>query len=209
MKIFWWELTCLNTWSSIQFQDWLTLLDMLDTRKVEQRLFFFRQRTLQVALHIITMKALGFHQNNGISLSKTFPINVTQHFGSYLACVKCYFEWPPSTHAQVERHVLYNEHRPRRPPLDLSSLLLRRGIVCFGMPFIPTTSSPYPSSYPYLILSYLPKPTSFTIPFVSPASTLLSMFFSYGFESTKFILVGSVRFIGGLVDIEDRLIVEI
>lgn len=35
---------------------------------------------------------------------------------------------------QVERSVSYNEHRPRRPPPDLPSLLLHGRIVYIGMP---------------------------------------------------------------------------
>ncbi|KAJ9701439.1 hypothetical protein PVL29_006683 [Vitis rotundifolia] len=38
------------------------------------------------------------------------------------------------------RPVLYNEHRPRRPPLDLPSLLLRGRIVCIGMPLVPAVT---------------------------------------------------------------------
>ncbi|KAK6159873.1 hypothetical protein DH2020_003254 [Rehmannia glutinosa] len=39
-----------------------------------------------------------------------------------------------ATPAQVERSVSYNEHRPRRPPPDLPSLLLHGRIVYIGMP---------------------------------------------------------------------------
>lgn len=35
---------------------------------------------------------------------------------------------------QVERSVSYNEHRPRRPPPDLPSILLNGRIVYIGMP---------------------------------------------------------------------------
>jgi hypothetical protein len=35
---------------------------------------------------------------------------------------------------QVERSTSYNEHRPRRPPPDLPSLLLNSRIVYIGMP---------------------------------------------------------------------------
>ena len=49
---------------------------------------------------------------------------------SYPTCVKHYFAWPPLAHhadmttsTQVERSVLYNEHRPRRPPLDLPNAI--------------------------------------------------------------------------------------
>lgn len=35
---------------------------------------------------------------------------------------------------QVERAVTYNEHRPRKPPPDLPSLLLHGRIVYIGMP---------------------------------------------------------------------------
>ncbi|RZR77656.1 hypothetical protein BHM03_00002780 [Ensete ventricosum] len=34
----------------------------------------------------------------------------------------------------VERSVSYNEHRPRKPPPDLPSLLLHGRIVYIGMP---------------------------------------------------------------------------
>ncbi|XP_043697311.1 ATP-dependent Clp protease proteolytic subunit-related protein 3, chloroplastic-like [Telopea speciosissima] len=39
-----------------------------------------------------------------------------------------------ATPAQVERSVSYNEHRPRKPPPDLPSLLLNGRIVYIGMP---------------------------------------------------------------------------
>uniref|UniRef100_A0A2P2JQG0 ATP-dependent Clp protease proteolytic subunit n=1 Tax=Rhizophora mucronata TaxID=61149 RepID=A0A2P2JQG0_RHIMU len=39
-----------------------------------------------------------------------------------------------ATPAQVERSVSYNEHRPRKPPPDLPSLLLHGRIVYIGMP---------------------------------------------------------------------------
>nr|XP_043628020.1 ATP-dependent Clp protease proteolytic subunit-related protein 3, chloroplastic isoform X2 [Erigeron canadensis] len=39
-----------------------------------------------------------------------------------------------ATPASVERSVSYNEHRPRRPPPDLPSLLLHGRIVYLGMP---------------------------------------------------------------------------
>ena len=35
---------------------------------------------------------------------------------------------------KVERSVSYNEHRPRRPPPDLPSLLLHGRIIYIGMP---------------------------------------------------------------------------
>ncbi|PKA62249.1 ATP-dependent Clp protease proteolytic subunit-related protein 3, chloroplastic [Apostasia shenzhenica] len=38
--------------------------------------------------------------------------------------------------AQVERSVSYNEHRPRKPPPDLPSLLLHGRIVYIGMPLV-------------------------------------------------------------------------
>ncbi|KAL3538171.1 hypothetical protein ACH5RR_001537 [Cinchona calisaya] len=41
-----------------------------------------------------------------------------------------------ATPATVERSVSYNEHRPRRPPPDLPSLLLHGRIVCIGMPWM-------------------------------------------------------------------------
>ncbi|KAG6437752.1 hypothetical protein SASPL_102680 [Salvia splendens] len=44
-----------------------------------------------------------------------------------------------ATPAQVERSVSYNEHRPRRPPPDLPSLLLHGRIVYIGMPVITLT----------------------------------------------------------------------
>ncbi|CAK9314985.1 unnamed protein product [Citrullus colocynthis] len=42
--------------------------------------------------------------------------------------------------AQVERSVSYNEHRPRRPPPDLPSLLLHGRIVYIGMPLVPAVT---------------------------------------------------------------------
>ncbi|XP_015875023.3 ATP-dependent Clp protease proteolytic subunit-related protein 3, chloroplastic isoform X2 [Ziziphus jujuba] len=45
-----------------------------------------------------------------------------------------------ATPAQVERSVSYNEHRPRRPPPDLPSLLLHGRIVYIGMPLVPAVS---------------------------------------------------------------------
>eukprot|EP01018_Ginkgo_biloba_P035579 Gb_12676 [translate_table: standard] len=42
--------------------------------------------------------------------------------------------------AQVERAVSYNEHRPRRPPPDLPSLLLNSRIVYIGMPLVPAVT---------------------------------------------------------------------
>ncbi|XP_062143583.1 ATP-dependent Clp protease proteolytic subunit-related protein 3, chloroplastic-like isoform X2 [Alnus glutinosa] len=45
-----------------------------------------------------------------------------------------------ATPAQVERLVSYNEHRPRRPPLDLPSLLLHGRNVYVGMPLVPAVS---------------------------------------------------------------------
>ncbi|KAG6501115.1 ATP-dependent Clp protease proteolytic subunit-related protein 3, chloroplastic-like [Zingiber officinale] len=42
--------------------------------------------------------------------------------------------------AQVERSVSYNEHRPRRPPPDLPSLLLHGRIVYIGMPLVPVVT---------------------------------------------------------------------
>ncbi|KAL2345670.1 hypothetical protein Fmac_006955 [Flemingia macrophylla] len=50
---------------------------------------------------------------------------------------------PPNlmaTPAQVERSVSYNEHRPRRPPPDLPSLLLHGRIVYIGMPLVPAVT---------------------------------------------------------------------
>nr|CAN62220.1 hypothetical protein VITISV_042913 [Vitis vinifera] len=40
----------------------------------------------------------------------------------------------PDENLNVERSVSYNEHRPRRPPPDLPSLLLHGRIVYIGMP---------------------------------------------------------------------------
>eukprot|EP00249_Psilotum_nudum_P013780 c24508_g1_i1 orf=55-1065(+) len=42
--------------------------------------------------------------------------------------------------AQVERSISYNEHRPRRPPPDLPSLLLNSRIVYIGMPLVPAVT---------------------------------------------------------------------
>ncbi|XP_022999027.1 ATP-dependent Clp protease proteolytic subunit-related protein 3, chloroplastic-like [Cucurbita maxima] len=42
--------------------------------------------------------------------------------------------------AQVERSVSYNEHRSRRPPPDLPSLLLHGRIVYIGMPLVPAVT---------------------------------------------------------------------
>ncbi|GMY21742.1 ATP-dependent Clp protease proteolytic subunit-related protein 3, chloroplastic [Fagus crenata] len=52
------------------------------------------------------------------------------------------FESPQlmATPAQVERSVSYNEHRPRRPPPDLPSLLLHGRIVYIGMPLVPAVT---------------------------------------------------------------------
>ncbi|XP_077218823.1 ATP-dependent caseinolytic (Clp) protease/crotonase family protein [Tasmannia lanceolata] len=45
-----------------------------------------------------------------------------------------------ATPAQVERAVSYNEHRPRKPPPDLPSLLLHGRIVYIGMPLVPAVT---------------------------------------------------------------------
>ncbi|XP_058077107.1 ATP-dependent Clp protease proteolytic subunit-related protein 3, chloroplastic-like [Magnolia sinica] len=45
-----------------------------------------------------------------------------------------------ATPAQVERTVTYNEHRPRKPPPDLPSLLLHGRIVYIGMPLVPAVT---------------------------------------------------------------------
>ncbi|XP_047312073.1 ATP-dependent Clp protease proteolytic subunit-related protein 3, chloroplastic [Impatiens glandulifera] len=45
-----------------------------------------------------------------------------------------------ATPATVERSVSYNEHRPRRPPPDLPSLLLNGRIVYIGMPLVPAVT---------------------------------------------------------------------
>lgn len=52
------------------------------------------------------------------------------------------FESPQlmATPAQVERSVSYNEHRPRKPPPDLPSLLLHGRIVYIGMPLVPAVT---------------------------------------------------------------------
>ncbi|XP_068659587.1 ATP-dependent Clp protease proteolytic subunit-related protein 3, chloroplastic-like [Aristolochia californica] len=42
--------------------------------------------------------------------------------------------------AQVERSVSYGEHRPRKPPPDLPSLLLHGRIVYIGMPLVPAVT---------------------------------------------------------------------
>ncbi|WOK96111.1 ATP-dependent Clp protease proteolytic subunit-related protein 3, chloroplastic [Canna indica] len=52
------------------------------------------------------------------------------------------FESPKlmATPAQVERSASYNEHRPRRPPPDLPSLLLNGRVVYIGMPLVPAVT---------------------------------------------------------------------
>ncbi|XP_021859015.1 ATP-dependent Clp protease proteolytic subunit-related protein 3, chloroplastic [Spinacia oleracea] len=45
-----------------------------------------------------------------------------------------------ATPAQVERSVSYNEHRPKRPPPDLPSLLLHGRIIYIGMPLVPAVT---------------------------------------------------------------------
>ncbi|XP_065853474.1 ATP-dependent Clp protease proteolytic subunit-related protein 3, chloroplastic [Euphorbia lathyris] len=45
-----------------------------------------------------------------------------------------------ATPAQVERSVSYNEHRPKKPPPDLPSLLLHGRIVYIGMPLVPAVT---------------------------------------------------------------------
>ncbi|KAK1280793.1 hypothetical protein QJS04_geneDACA019708 [Acorus gramineus] len=45
-----------------------------------------------------------------------------------------------ATPGQAERSVSYNEHRPRRPPPDLPSLLLHGRIVYIGMPLVPAVT---------------------------------------------------------------------
>ncbi|CAJ1960808.1 unnamed protein product [Sphenostylis stenocarpa] len=52
------------------------------------------------------------------------------------------FDYPKlmATPAQVERSVSYNEHRPRRPPPDLPSLLLNGRIIYIGMPLVPAVT---------------------------------------------------------------------
>jgi len=42
--------------------------------------------------------------------------------------------------AQVERSMSYAEHRPKRPPPDLPSLLLNGRIVYLGMPLVPAVT---------------------------------------------------------------------
>lgn len=42
--------------------------------------------------------------------------------------------------AQLERSASYGEHRPRRPPPDLPSLLLHGRIVYIGMPLVPAVT---------------------------------------------------------------------
>lgn len=41
---------------------------------------------------------------------------------------------------QAERSTAYNEHKPRRPPPDLPSLLLNSRIVYIGMPLVPAVT---------------------------------------------------------------------
>ncbi|TQE13896.1 hypothetical protein C1H46_000527 [Malus baccata] len=43
---------------------------------------------------------------------------------------------PSRHHCQVERSVSYNEHRPKKQPPNLPSLLLHRRIVYIGMPLV-------------------------------------------------------------------------
>ncbi|KAI3864548.1 hypothetical protein MKX03_017005 [Papaver bracteatum] len=52
------------------------------------------------------------------------------------------FETPTlmATPAHVERSVSYSEHRPRKPPPDLPSLLLNGRIVYIGMPLVPAVT---------------------------------------------------------------------
>lgn len=45
-----------------------------------------------------------------------------------------------ATPAQVERSASYNEHRPKKPPPDLPSLLLHGRIVYIGMPLVPAVT---------------------------------------------------------------------
>ena len=90
--------------------------------------------------------------------------------------MKRYFAWPSLAHAQVERLVLYNEHRPRRPPLDLSSLLLGGRIVCFGMPLVPTANSWFHHHTNISIFQYPENPLlSLPFPFIPPSNS----FFHY------------------------------
>lgn len=65
------------------------------------------------------------------------------------------------------------------------------------------------SSSRFLFSPILSKSWHLTSPLRFPRSNPLVGVFSDGSGSTKFIVVGGVRFIGGLVDIEDRLDVEI
>ncbi|PKI74032.1 hypothetical protein CRG98_005510 [Punica granatum] len=67
------------------------------------------------------------------------PINPKDPFLSKLASVAA---TSPETllNRPVERSVSYNEHRPRRPPPDLPSLLLHGRIVYIGMPLVPAVT---------------------------------------------------------------------
>jgi ATP-dependent Clp endopeptidase proteolytic subunit ClpP len=51
--------------------------------------------------------------------------------------------------AQVER-ASYNEHRPRRPPPDLPSLLLNSRIIFIGMPLVPAVTELVIAEFLYL-----------------------------------------------------------
>lgn len=84
----------------------------------------------------------------------------------------------------------------------------------FSLPsIIHTTNDNLHLSYPLCPISIfhsIAKSTYLTIPYVSLVPTfLLVFFFSDGSESTKFIMVGGIRFISEVVDVEDRLIIEI
>ncbi|KAL5713017.1 ATP-dependent Clp protease proteolytic subunit-related protein 3 [Ranunculus cassubicifolius] len=77
------------------------------------------------------------------SVASTFPdhkppINSNSDTPPYLDL----FDSPKlmASPAQVERSVSYNEHRPRKPPPDLPSLLLHGRIVYIGMPLVPAVT---------------------------------------------------------------------
>ncbi|OVA14855.1 ClpP [Macleaya cordata] len=55
-----------------------------------------------------------------------------------------------STPAHVERSVSYSEHRPRKPPPDLPSLLLHGRIVYVGMPLVPAVTELVIAEFLYL-----------------------------------------------------------
>ncbi|KAF5192529.1 Atp-dependent clp protease proteolytic subunit [Thalictrum thalictroides] len=68
------------------------------------------------------------------------PINSNSDTPPYLDLFDDYSPKLMASPAQVERSVSYNEHRPRKPPPDLPSLLLHGRIVYIGMPLVPAVT---------------------------------------------------------------------